>query len=117
MLSLDNSSCMDVAWFPAGDGRRDESGGNLVVRYLQVHFRIDREYTAVQPFLEKVHQVDVIDSPNRVKVHLRVHKVACQHERFGRLDSPGFKPERRFSGIRGFIRCRTGRMRSVSIRR
>lgn len=74
--------------------RRQESGSHFIIGVAQVLMDISRKSAARKPFYEEFHQMQIINPSNRMKVDLRIHEKARQHESFGRLDSSFFNPKR-----------------------
>src|SRR5271166_3460624 len=71
-----------LSWFRRS---RPKPTQDLVVGHLKVILKIRRKVTTREPFLQELLQVDVVDTPNWVKIQLRVHEVASPEQGLRRL--------------------------------
>lgn len=69
---------------------------------------IGRKEAIGKPFLQEVFQVDIVNSPDMMKIYLGVHKIPRQHQSLSGLNPSLFNTQAGFLGSVLLVRRRSG---------
>ncbi len=104
MPPVHNSSRLLVPLSVRVLGDLKNSCENLIIRHGQMILEAHRKAALVQPLLQKLFQMNIVYTADRVEVQLCIHEIASPKERLGRLQPAQSDPEFRFFGIEIFSR-------------